>query len=280
MEVIVGKKAGFCFGVSNVVSKAKETLDKYKKIYCLGELVHNRQVVEELENMGMITVHDIADVPDDEKVIFRAHGISKDIYQKAEERNIEIIDLTCPIVLSIHKKIEKYAEDGYVILIGEKEHSEVVASKSFAKQISVVETEDDIAQAIEELKKSGKNKLYIVAQTTFSLTKFDEIASKICNFSTNFECSVDKTICNATELRQNETTELSKQVDAMIIIGGKNSANTRKLYDISKENCKDVFFVQTKDDIDLDVHRFNKIGVMAGASTPDKIIQEIVDYLE
>ena len=280
MEVIVGKKAGFCFGVAGVVSKAEEAVKQYKKVYCLGELVHNKQVVDELESMGMITVNSIDDVPKGEKVIFRAHGISKDIYKRAKDKEVEIIDLTCPIVLAIHKKIEKYAEDGYIILVGEKEHAEVIASKSFADYISVVETEEDIEKAISDLKNSGMNKLYIVAQTTYSLTKFDDITSKILKLSTNVEYIVDKTICNATELRQNETSELSKNVDLMIIVGGKNSANTRKLYDISKENCGNVILVQTKDDIDLDVHRFNKIGVMAGASTPSKIIQEIVDKIK
>lgn len=281
MEIIVGKKAGFCYGVKNVVEESTKILNKEDTIYCLGELVHNKQVMDELKNNGLIVVEDINDIPNGNKVIFRAHGICKEIYNIADEKDLEIIDLTCPSVLAIHKKAEKYSNDGYVILIGEKQHPETIGTKSFAKKGYVIENEEDIESAIENFKESSLNKIYIIAQTTFSLEKFDSICKKINELLTDTEIIVDKTICNATKLRQEETEEMAKNVELMIIIGGKNSANTKKLYDISLVNCKNAILVQTKDEIDIEfVHKFKKVGIMAGASTPDKSIQEIIEYIK
>ncbi len=280
MEIILGQRSGFCYGVKNAVEKAYENTEKFEKIYCLGELVHNEQLVGSLEKRGMITVKDISEVPNGEKVIFRSHGISKDIYELAKQRNIEIIDLTCPTVLSLHKKVENYAKDGYIMLLGEIGHPECVATSSFAKYISTIENEEDIAGAISNLKNRKLDKVYIVAQTTFSMEKFDIISKKIVELLTDKEVIVDKTICNATRLRQEETESIAKNVQMMIIIGGIKSANTRKLYDISVKNCENAILVQTKDDIDLGkVRKFNKIGIMAGASTPKKIVDDIIEYI-
>ena len=281
MEIILGQKAGFCYGVKNVVEKSSEIVKNEKNIYCLGELVHNKQVMDELENEGLIVVNDINEIPNGNKVIFRAHGIIKEIYDIAKSKELEVIDLTCPSVLAIHKKAGKYSEDGYVILIGEKKHPETIGTKSFASQGYVIEDYEDIPNAIENFEKSKLKKIYIIAQTTFSVEKFDKICSEIKKLSTNVEIIVDKTICNATRLSQEETEEIAKKVELMIIIGGKNSANTKKLYDISIANCKNAILVQTKEDIDINlVHKYEKIGIMAGASTPDKSIQDIVEYIK
>lgn len=281
MEIILGQRSGFCYGVKNAVEKAYENTEKFEKIYCLGELVHNEQLVGSLEKRGMITVKDISEVPSGEKVIFRSHGISKDIYELAKQRNIEIIDLTCPTVLSVHNKVENYAKDGYIMLLGEIGHPECIATCSFAQYISTIENEEDIVGAISNLKKSKLNKVYIVAQTTFSMEKFDIISKKIVELLTDREVIVDKTICNATKLRQEETESIAKNVQMMIIIGGIKSANTRKLYDISVKNCENAILVQTKEDIDLEkVRRFNKIGIMAGASTPKEIVDDIIEYIK
>ena len=280
MEIILGEKAGFCYGVKNAVEKANESVEKNKNIYCLGELVHNKQVVESLEQKGMITVNDISEVKSGCKVIFRAHGISKNVYKYAEENKIEIIDLTCPSVLAIHRKVESCSDDGFVFIIGEKYHPESIATASFADNSFILENEDDIELALEKVKKSGFNKIYIFAQTTFSMEKFDVLVNKIKSLAEECELIVNKTICNATKLRQEETEKIAKEVELMIIIGGKNSANTKKLYYLSVNNCENVILVQTKDNIDLNnVHRFNKIGIMAGASTPEKSINDIIEYI-
>ena len=282
MEIIVGKLSGFCAGVKNAVEKSEEQLDKYnQKIYCLGELVHNRQVVEKLEKKGLETVEDISDV--NGKTIIRAHGVAKEVYEKAEEKGIELIDLTCPKVLSIHKMAEEYKEKGYfIILIGVERHPESIGTISFCGNNSyLLFDKENIPEAIERIKESGVKKVVIIAQTTFSLKKFEEYSEQIKKeLENNYELEIKNTICPATMLRQEETEKISKQVDYMIVIGGKNSSNTRKLYDISKINCENTVCVENVQELDLStIRKFEKIGIMAGASTPQESIDEIKELI-
>ena len=276
MEIKVGKNAGFCYGVENAVSKAEKILENTNMVYCLGEIIHNGEVVRELEEKGLKIIDKIEDASD--RVIIRAHGISKDVYQKAQELNIKILDYTCPNVLRIHELAEDYKNKGYFIfLIGVKVHPETIGTISFCGNNSyVIETGTDIENAIMKLKKSNINNLALLVQTTFSLEKFniylEEINEKLKDIRTNIK--IENTICNATKIRQNEAKE-------MIVVGGKNSSNTKKLFEISKENCKNTYIVETKDELNLnDFNKNDKIGVVAGASTPRKTIDEIVDYLK
>ena len=281
MEVIIGKLAGFCKGVEFAIEKANKELEN-GKIYCLGEIVHNKQVIEKLEKKGMITVENIDDIPDNQKVIFRAHGEPKKIYEKAKSKNLQIIDLTCGNVKRIHQKVEKEKEDSFIIILGKKNHPEVIGTKGFSGENSfVIETEDDILDAYMEYEKTCLGKVYVVSQTTFSSKYFDELAEEI---NTNFieaDIVIDKTICMATEERQKETEEMSKIFHQMMIVGGKNSSNTKELVKIAEKNCKNVYAVQTADDLkEIAFDKNEKIGIMAGASTPVFIINDIKNNLE
>ena len=282
MEVIVGKYAGFCGGVKLAVQKTEEAVSNNKEVFCLGEVVHNKQVIEDLENKGLKIVKDISEVPDGAKMIIRAHGEREEIYNIAQDRNIEIIDTTCGNVKLIHNKVKKAREDSFIIVLGEKGHAEVIGTLGFAGNNSyVIQDEDDIIDAYMEFENTGLSKVYVVAQTTFSMNKFDILEKEIYTNFIEADVVVDKTICNATEIRQAECEEISKTVDYMIVIGGKNSANTRKLVDISNKNCTNVYFVQTLEDLkDVFFDNTKKVGIMAGASTPQKIIQEIEYYIK
>lgn len=282
MEVIVGKTSGFCFGVDNAVKGAQKVIKDNGSVYCLGEIIHNEQVIKLLEDYGMITVDNLSDIPEGEKVIFRAHGEAKKVYEMAEKKNLKIFDFTCPKVKAIHMKVQREKENSFIIIIGKKNHPEIIGTKGFAGENSyVVESEDDILDAYMEYEKTNLGRVYVFSQTTFSSSKFDKIVEEI---QTNFyeaDVFVDKTICDSTENRQQETRELSKKVNKMIIIGGKNSSNTKELAKVAEENCNQVYLVQTVDDLNgVEFSSEDKIGIMAGASTPEKSIEQIVDFFK
>ena len=288
MEVIVGKLAGFCFGVQNAVDCAEKELDLNNNIYCLGEIVHNEQVIKNLEKKGMITVNNIDEVPDDSKVIFRAHGESQIIYEKAKQKHLEVIDLTCPKVKAIHMKVEREKDKSFIIIVGKKSHPEIIGTKGFAGENSfVIENEDEILDAYMEYEKTNLGRVYVVSQTTFSSSKFDKLSEEIQLNFCEADVIIDKTICK------------------MIIIGGKHSSNTKELAKVSEENCGNVLLVQNVDDLqykeifnkskievmtggvqiipDLKKELIDenyKIGIMAGASTPKQSIDEIIDFLK
>lgn len=282
MEIIIGKTAGFCFGVSNAVNKTEEQLKNKNNVFCLGELVHNKQVTNELESKGLILIDNIEKAK--QNVIIRAHGESKETYIKAEKLELDILDLTCPKVLKIHKIAEEYADNGfYILLVGQKNHPETIGTISYCGENSeVIEKEEDIENALNNFYSKNLNKLLVIAQTTFSLEKFNNITLLIKEKIDieKIELEIKRTICNATKLRQEETKELAQKVDVMIIVGGKHSSNTNKLYQISKQYCKNSILIETKEELDVkDVKKFQKIGIMAGASTPKKSIETVVEML-
>jgi len=282
MQIIVGKNSGFCNGVSYTIKKAEEILNNSEKtVYCLGEIVHNEIVVNELKEKGIVFVNDINEVPNDSLVIFRAHGECKEIYELAKSKNIEVFDLTCGKIRVIRNKIDKEKEDSFIVIIGKKAHPEVKATYSFCKDTGyVVENEEDIEELIKTIKSQNKNKIYINAQTTFGIHEFEYLVSKIKENLKEFEIVVDNTICTATFERQNETLELSKKVDKMIIVGGKKSSNTKELEIIAKENCDKVYLISNAEELDLSLfNNEDTIGIMGGASTPSKLIDEIIAKL-
>lgn len=283
MEIIVGKTAGFCYGVKRAVDGAKKEIEETKEtVYCLGEIVHNSQVIECLKSNGLIFIKNLEEGK--RKTIIRAHGVTREIYDTAKKLEIELKDYTCPNVLKIHKIAEEYADKGYYIfLCGSKNHPENIGTLSYCgKNVSVIEKEDDTIKALEQFEKSKVNKLLVISQTTYSLEKFyiiEEIVKK--ELQKNIELIVKNTICKATELRQKETEKISKKVDYMIIIGGANSSNTKKLYDIAKNNCKNCICLETVKQLNLEeVKRYDKIGIMAGASTPQESIEEIIEKIK
>ena len=199
----------------------------------MGELVHNKQVVYSLEENGIEFIESIDEITDkNSKLIVRAHGIPKETYELIKTKSVELLDLTCPNVLNVHKIVEEYSNNGfYIVLVGKKKHPETIGTISFCGENSyIIENEEDVENALDNFKTTGINKLLLISQTTFSLKKFDEFKEKIENsINSDIEFVVKNTICNATEIRQKETEQLSKEVDMMIIVGGKNSSNTRKI---------------------------------------------------
>ncbi len=279
MEIIIGKTAGFCYGVKNAVNKTKEEVQKQKTTYCLGELVHNKQVTKKLEEQGLIIINNIEDAR--ENVIIRSHGVPEEIYTKAKDLNLKVVDLTCPNVLKIHNIVKEYSTKGYyVFIIGQKEHAETIGTVSYCKNNStILEKEEDVITAVSNFKKSNLEKILVVSQTTFSLEKFNKIVKNIKD-NINVELEIKNTICNATSVRQKETQELAKQVDLMIIIGGKHSSNTNKLYEIAKKECKNCILIETSEElIKNTIKEVRKIGIMAGASTPNESIENTVEKL-
>lgn len=281
MEIIVGKTAGFCYGVERAVEGAtKEIKNATDKIYCLGEIVHNKQVVKKLEELGIKCVETLEEA--EGTVLIRAHGIPKEVYDLAKEMNIKIQDYTCPNVLKVHKIAEKFSqEDYFIFLLGAKSHPENIGTLSHCgKDYYIFEKEEDIPKAIEAFEKSKKKKLLLLSQTTFSLERFhkiEEILQKKIKQDITFV--VKNTICRTTELRQKETEELSKKVDTMIVIGGKNSSNTKKLYEIANKNCNHAILVETVQDLE-EKEIGERVGIMAGASTPRESIEGVLKFLK
>ena len=281
MDVIKGEFSGFCAGVNFTYNKAKEEILK-GKTYCLGEIIHNDQVINELENMGMITIEKINIIPDNSRVIFRAHGEPLKNYEYAKKHDLEVIDLTCGRVKIIHNKVSKEKDDSFILIIGKKTHPEIIGTKGFSgENCYVIENELDIKQSYNEFKKTNLNKIYIVSQTTFSSSLFDELVSIIKKEFKDTFIKVDKTICDATEKRQKEVLELSKKCNKMLVIGSKNSSNTKELFNISKNNCIDTYFIE--DELSISNIKFNKediVGVVAGASAPKYLIDNIVKKIK
>ena len=277
MEIIVGKYAGFCNGAKNAVVKTNEALNS-GGLYSVGEIIHNEEVVKYLKERGLMVKDSINDIPNNSKVIIRAHGEGIKFYQEAKKKQLDIVDLTCGRVKMVHNKILS-KKNYYVIIIGKKNHPETIAHQSYSDTCSVIEDFSDIEKAYNNYLTSGKDKVYVVAQTTFNSELFNKIIDKIKELFKNIE--VDNTICNATNMRQMEAREIASKVDKMIVIGGKNSSNTRELAVEAGKCCNTVYLIQTKRDLNTEM--FNKddiVGITAGASTPDESINEVVTYLE
>lgn len=281
MEIIIGKNAGFCFGVERAVQGAKELVAQEKKAYCLGELVHNRQVVETLEKGGMKTIDTLEEVTDDmQKVIFRAHGVAKQVYESAKEKGITYLDLTCPKVLHLHQLAENHSQKGaFVILTGSREHPENIGTISMVEKGFILERPEEVEEAWQAYLQSGCKQLALLSQTTYSLEKFNKIKQSLLTKCPDL--IIENTICASTKLRQEETKEIAKQVTKMVIIGGKNSSNTKKLYEVAKVECEATYLVETAEELNpADFRSEDVVGIMAGASTPKESIYEVEEFLK
>ena len=279
MNVSLAKTAGFCFGVKRAVDMAYTEAAKGKPVYTLGPIIHNEEVVADLTQKGVLALseeelfsgkHPLEDAT----VIIRSHGISKEIYTKLENVSANIVDCTCPFVKKIHTTVEKYAEKGYdIVIIGSKAHPEVQGILGWCEgHGKALETEEE---AKNFTLKDATKKVCIVAQTTFNYKKFQylvEILEK-----KGYSIYDVNTVCNATAVRQKEAEELAVRSEAMIVIGGTNSSNSRKLFDICKNQCENTYFIQTAEDLSsIDLSSFASLGITAGASTPNTIIQEVL----
>lgn len=279
MEIIVAKTAGFCFGVNRAVQHLEKMLDAHTSqnthIYSYGPVIHNPQVVEHFNNQGVTIIHtlDELDTYPPGELLIRSHGVSEETIKKIQERGFTIVDSTCPYVKKIHRIVEKASLSGDAILIiGDENHPEVIGIAGWAKgEVIIIKDVDEIDQI-----QWDKNKTYtVVAQTTFNVEKYKLILKKLQKKS--IRVIINETVCQATVMRQREALELSEKVTKMIVIGGKNSSNTQKLYEICKSQCKDTYYVETIEELELNVFKDNDIiGITAGASTPKNIIEEVI----
>ena len=272
-EVILAKSAGFCFGVKRAVDTVYEHTGK-KNVYTFGPIIHNEEVVKDLEKKGVFVINTMEELDDitEGTVIIRSHGVSSAVYEALQKKGVEIVDATCPFVLKIHNIVKQESANGkQIVIIGNEKHPEVEGIMGWSKtQVHVVDT----AEKAQNLQLDPQREVCIVSQTTFNYNKFKELVEIISEKGYNI--IIRNTICNATEERQTEAREIAKRVDAMIVVGGSSSSNTRKLYEICKNECKDTYYIQTLNDLDMtSLGKADCIGITAGASTPNNIIQEV-----
>ena len=275
MRVIRAKTAGFCFGVRRAVDKVYEEVKKGESpIYTFGPIIHNEEVVRDLEEKGVGVLHSVDELKGISKgtVIIRSHGVSREIYGIIESQGLHLVDATCPFVLKIHNIVRKESEAGKdIVIIGNSSHPEVEGIKGWCSTTAfVLESEEEA----EKFTYDEKKQLCIVSQTTFNYKKFNKLVEIL--EKKGYDILVLNTICNATEERQTEARQIAKEVDAMIVIGGRQSSNTQKLFEICKTECENTYYIQTLED--LDVHSLQSIGcvgITAGASTPNNIIEEV-----
>ncbi len=274
-EVVLAKTAGFCFGVDRAVNLVYQLGNDAEKVCTLGPIIHNAQLVTDLEKKGVKIIDEPSQCPQGYKIVIRTHGVEKSIIDSIENSGIEYVDATCPFVKKIHNIVKKYNSDVSVLIAGDSSHPEVLGIRSYCNGNSFVfNNADDLQGILKNNDFNSETPLICVSQTTFSLKewkKCEKIIKKVCT-----NCKIFDTICNATADRQNEAFELSKNSDAMVIIGGRHSSNTCKLRDVSAANC-DAFLVETASELkDIDLTDYRKIGVTAGASTPSVIIKEVL----
>ena len=278
MEVRLAGKAGFCFGVKRAVDTVYERLGKKGPIYTYGPIIHNEEVVKELEQKGVQVLHTAEDIKGlrEGTVIIRSHGVTRPVYELIEKQGLQCVDATCPFVKRIHGIVEKESGEGKrIVIAGNASHPEVEGIVSWCKNGA------DVIENLEEAEKflagEGEN-ICIVAQTTFNNNKFQDIVEIFKK--KGYNVNVVNTICNATQERQSAADELGVAADVMIVIGGKHSSNTRKLYDICCKECAHTYFIQTLDDLHLELPKSVRlVGITAGASTPNNIIEEVQNYV-
>lgn len=274
MEVRLAESAGFCFGVKRAVDLVYKEAEKGQKVYTYGPIIHNEEVVKDLEKKGVQVIYNLEELESIKEgtVIIRSHGVSKKIHKKMEEQGLSVVDATCPFVKKIHKIVDEQSTQGnQIVIVGSANHPEVEGIRGWCQNEAM------IIESVEEAKKfvpqEGK-KTYIVSQTTFNYKKFKDIVEIIPK--KRYDIIALNTICNATEVRQTEAKQLAKISEAMIVIGGKHSSNTQKLYEICKKECENTYYIQTLVDLDLsEIKSFRSVGITAGASTPNNIIKEV-----
>ena len=285
MEIIRAKHSGFCFGVDRAINLAfteAEKKGRKGRLLCCGHLIHNRAVVEKLESMGVTVIDSLEEAAAGDTVIVRSHGEPQEFYKEAESRNIQLIDTTCVFVKKIHDIVREAHENGRpVIVIGDRSHQEVKATTGWCGYEATVIGNTEEAEkyaALAASNDSDQNTPVIVCQTTIRHELMQEIIGVFDRYGLNYD--LRRTICNATRDRQESCRELAKQVDLMIVIGDKHSSNSRKLFEIAGNNCENSIFIENAEDFLLkDGEKYTKIGFIAGASTPEWIIKEVISRM-
>ncbi len=276
MKLTIAKSAGYCFGVKRAVNMVYQEAEEAKvPVYTYGPIIHNEEVVRDLKQRGVHVVRELKELENlpKGKIIIRSHGISRREHEAMKACGFEVLDATCPFVLKIHRLVEKYSKEGYrIVIAGNEHHPEVEGILGWVEgqpAYTVTSQED-----IEKLPLKEGEKVCLVAQTTFNYNKFQDLVEIIKKKEYNI--CISNTICNATEERQNEARRIARRADAMIVIGDSSSSNTRKLYEICKTECQETFYIQTLSGLELDKLKSSDcIGITAGASTPNNIIEEV-----
>ena len=285
MEVKVAKTAGFCFGVQRAVDKVYELIDSCPdRLFTLGPIIHNEEVVNDLEKKGVrvASEEELKTLPEGSTVVIRSHGVGKKVYDQLKECGLSYVDVTCPFVLKIHRIVEKESKAGsHIVIIGDPDHPEVVGICGWCiGPYTVIRTKQD---ALDFVPPEGKN-VCIVSQTTFNYNKFKDLVEilrkkRYDNTVLNI-LNILNTICNATEERQREAKSIAGEVDTMLVVGGRHSSNTQKLFEICKKECENTYYIQTPVDLDSDMFQCSSyVGITAGASTPKKIIEEVQEHV-
>ena len=279
MEIKLAKTAGFCFGVNRAVDMLYKMVENGEKVCTLGPIIHNPQVISDLESKGVKIVSDENDVPQDTKLVIRTHGVEKKVIDKLNEKNVDFCDATCPFVRKIHKIITENSNENTLVLIaGDENHPEVQGIRSYCKGESIVfRNSDDLEKIAENGEKYFEKEIIVVWQTTFNTVEYEKCLKKIKKHYTN--ARIFDTICSATNERQEEAMRLAETCDAMIIVGGRQSSNTAKLKAVC-ENCCPTYLIETAEELpSIDLSGCRKVGVTAGASTPAAIIKEVLSTM-
>ena len=279
MEVRLAKTAGFCFGVRRAVDTVYEQVEQAEgPIYTYGPIVHNETVVQELEEKGVKVLNSEEELKSltSGTVIIRAHGVGEKVYKLLKQQGVNLVDATCPFVKKIHRIARKEEANGrHILIIGNAKHPEVEGIRGWCEKPAYV------VESLEEAENFALpmgEKLCIVSQTTYNYNKFQDIVEIISK--KGYDIIVLNTICSATEERQTEAREIASDVDAMIVIGGSHSSNTQKLFEICKKECENTYYIQSLDDLDLKTSQSIRcVGITAGASTPNKIIEEVQKHV-
>ena len=285
MEVKVAKTAGFCFGVQRAVDKVYELIDSCQdRLFTLGPIIHNEEVVNDLEKKGVrvASEEELKTLPKGSTVVIRSHGVGKKVYDQLKECGLSYVDVTCPFVLKIHRIVEKESKAGsHIVIIGDPDHPEVVGICGWCiGSYTVIRTKQD---ALDFVPPESKN-VCIVSQTTFNYNKFKDLVEilrekRYDNTVLNI-LNILNTICNATEERQREAKNIAGEVDTMLVVGGRHSSNTQKLFEICKKECGNTYYIQTPVDLDSEMFQCSScVGITAGASTPKKIIEEVQEHV-
>ena len=280
MEIIVAKTAGFCFGVKRAVDTVYSEVEKGGKIYTFGPIIHNAQVISDLEERGVEVIDDLECIKELScgTIIIRSHGVSKHTASVLEDSALKVVDATCPFVKKIHHIVETDSANGKkIVVIGNRDHPEVCGIIGWCSPDNpamIIENEEEA----ERFSAPDNKEITVVSQTTFRLGKFKELVEILRK--KGYNVNVVNTICNATSERQEEARKIASGVDMMIVIGDSKSSNTQKLYEICSHECKCTKFVQTKDDLENDpLGSLRSVGITAGASTPKNIIEEVQNYV-
>lgn len=276
-KVILAENAGFCFGVKRAVDETIKVKDNTDKgIYTLGPLIHNKDVVKNLQekNINSIDLDNVSFLNKEDIVIIRSHGVKESVLKNLSDKGLKVTNATCPYVTNIQKKAKEYYEKGYqVVIIGDASHPEVIGINGWCNDSALIT--NDINTALK-----FPSKVCVVSQTTEKKETWNKIVSKI--ISESKEVVAFNTICSATAERQKSAKDISKEADMVVVIGGKNSSNTTKLFEICKQNCKNTYHIENANDLTDEIIKFDckTIGITAGASTPDYIINEVIQILE